>query len=37
LIPEGVDELRRRLIDAVTEDEWEQARRGFGEPDLVSE
>ena len=37
LIPEGVDELRRRLIDAVTEHEWEQARRGFGDPDLVSE
>jgi AbrB family looped-hinge helix DNA binding protein len=37
LTPEGVDELRRRLIDAVTEDEWEQARRGFGDPDLVSE
>jgi len=37
LIPEGVDELRDRLIDAVTADEWEQARRGFGDPDLVSE
>jgi AbrB family looped-hinge helix DNA binding protein len=37
LIPEGVDELRRRLIDAVTEDEWERARRGFGDRDLVSE
>jgi AbrB family looped-hinge helix DNA binding protein len=37
LIPEGVDELRHRLIDAVTEHEWEQARLGFGDPDLVSE
>jgi AbrB family looped-hinge helix DNA binding protein len=37
LIPEGVDELRSRLIGAVTEDEWEQARRGFGDTDLVSE
>ncbi len=37
LIPEGVDELRRRLIGAVTDDEWERARRGFDDPDLVSE
>lgn len=37
LIPVGVDELRSRLIDAVTEHEWERARRGFGDPDLVSE
>jgi hypothetical protein len=37
LIPEGIDELRHRLIDAVTEDEWERARRGFGDRDLVSE
>lgn len=37
LLPEGVDELRHRLIDSVTDDEWDRARRGFGDPDLVSE
>jgi hypothetical protein len=37
LLPEGVDTLRHRLIDAVTDAEWERARRGFGDPDLVSE
>lgn len=37
LIREGVIELRDRLIDAVTDDDWERARRGFGDPDLVSE
>jgi len=37
LIPEGADALRRRLIDAVTDEEWQRARRGFGDADLVSE
>ena len=37
LIPEGADALRRRLIDAVTDEEWHRARRGFGDADLVSE
>jgi bifunctional DNA-binding transcriptional regulator/antitoxin component of YhaV-PrlF toxin-antitoxin module len=37
LIPEGANALRRRLIDAVTDEEWQRARRGFGDADLVSE
>jgi AbrB family looped-hinge helix DNA binding protein len=37
LIPEGADALRRRLIDAVTDEEWQRARRRFGDADLVSE
>jgi AbrB family looped-hinge helix DNA binding protein len=37
LIPEGADALRRRLIDAVTDEEWQRARRGYGDADLVSE
>lgn len=37
LLPEGVDMLRHRLIDSVTGDEWDRARRGFGDPNLVSE
>jgi bifunctional DNA-binding transcriptional regulator/antitoxin component of YhaV-PrlF toxin-antitoxin module len=37
LIPEGADALRRRLIDAVTDEEWQRARRGLGDADLVSE
>jgi bifunctional DNA-binding transcriptional regulator/antitoxin component of YhaV-PrlF toxin-antitoxin module len=37
LIPGGVDALRQRLIDAVTDEEWQRARRGFGDADLVSE
>jgi AbrB family looped-hinge helix DNA binding protein len=37
LIPEGADALRRRLIDSVTVEEWQRARRGFGDADLASE
>jgi bifunctional DNA-binding transcriptional regulator/antitoxin component of YhaV-PrlF toxin-antitoxin module len=37
LLPEGVDELRDRLIDSVTDDDWDRARRALGDPDLVSE
>lgn len=37
LFPEGADALRRRLINAVTDEEWQRARRGFGDADLVSE
>jgi bifunctional DNA-binding transcriptional regulator/antitoxin component of YhaV-PrlF toxin-antitoxin module len=37
LIPDGSDALRRQLIDAVTDEEWQRARRGFGDADLVSE
>jgi bifunctional DNA-binding transcriptional regulator/antitoxin component of YhaV-PrlF toxin-antitoxin module len=37
LIPDGSDALRRQLIDAVTDEEWQRARQGFGDADLVSE
>jgi AbrB family looped-hinge helix DNA binding protein len=37
LIPEGVAEVRHRLIESPSESDWEEARRGFGDPDLVSE
>jgi bifunctional DNA-binding transcriptional regulator/antitoxin component of YhaV-PrlF toxin-antitoxin module len=37
LLPEGVDELRHQLIDSVTDDDWDRARRGLGDPDLASE
>jgi hypothetical protein len=29
--------LRRALLDAVTEGDWELARRGFGDDELISE
>ncbi len=33
----GIDELRRQLIDAVGEDDWAQARSGFGDDELSDE
>jgi len=37
LIPGGVDNLRRRLFEALTEEDWSQARDGHGDPDLANE
>ncbi len=37
IVPGGTEALRRALLGAVTEDDWEQARAGFGDPDLANE
>lgn len=37
LVPRGVDELRAALLDAVSDDIWESARNGFGDPDLADQ
>jgi len=37
IVPGGTDALRRRLIDAITDAEWDDARSGFGDPDLANE
>ncbi len=37
IVPGGTARLRHRLLDAVTDSDWEQARRGFGDDDLATE
>lgn len=37
IVPGGSDRLRRELLEAVTEDDWRAASRGFGDPDLADE
>ena len=37
LLPGSVTELRRQLLDAVTEEDWQRARAGFDDPDLATE
>lgn len=37
LVPGGVKALRRRLLAAVTEEDWHAASEGFGDPDLATE
>ena len=37
LIPGGIERLRRELLDAVSEQDWEAARAGFGYPELANE
>ncbi len=34
LVPGGVETLRRQLLDAVTVDDWSDARAGFGDDEL---
>jgi hypothetical protein len=36
IVPRGVQELRRQLIDAVTDADWQWASEGFGDPDLAN-
>jgi hypothetical protein len=37
IVPGGTDQLRRVLFDAVTASDWDDARAGFGDPDLANE
>jgi bifunctional DNA-binding transcriptional regulator/antitoxin component of YhaV-PrlF toxin-antitoxin module len=37
LIPGGVNRLRRQLLEAVTQEDWDHARRGLGDDELTSE
>lgn len=37
IVPGGIGQLRRHLLDAVTDEGWDEARAGFGDPDLASE
>jgi hypothetical protein len=37
LVPGGVEALRRRVLNAVTDADWEAAASGFGDPDLANE
>jgi hypothetical protein len=37
IVPGGTMALRRQLLEAVTEDDWEDARTGFGDEDLSTE
>ncbi|MCY4663413.1 MAG: AbrB/MazE/SpoVT family DNA-binding domain-containing protein [Acidimicrobiaceae bacterium] len=37
LVAGRVENLRRELLESVTDDDWELARTGFGDPDLATE
>ena len=37
LVPGGVEQLRRELLGAVSDADWEAARSGFGDPELANE
>jgi hypothetical protein len=37
IVPGGLQALRRQLLDAVTEEDWQAATEGFGDPDLANE
>lgn len=37
LVAGRVESLRRELLESVTDEDWELARTGFGDPDLATE
>jgi len=37
LVPGGVEKLRRELLGSVSDQDWEPARGGFGDPELANE
>lgn len=37
LVPGGVTALRHQLLDAITPDDWRDARSGFGDDELATE
>lgn len=37
IVPGGTTKLRRELLDAVTSDDWDLARQGFGDDGLANE
>ena len=37
IVPGGVERLRRELLASVDEAAWDRARRGFGDPELITE
>jgi len=37
LVPGGSAALRLSLLEAITEEDWQQAREGFGDADLANE
>lgn len=37
LVPDEIEKLRNELVAAVSDQEWEAARAGFGDPELASE
>jgi bifunctional DNA-binding transcriptional regulator/antitoxin component of YhaV-PrlF toxin-antitoxin module len=37
LVPGDLQQLRTALIGAITDEDWTDARRGFGDPDLATE
>ena len=37
LLPASVEDMRRDLLDGITQADWGEARTGFGDPDLANE
>lgn len=37
LVPGGIEALRSSLLEALTDDDWQRTRDGFGDADLASE
>jgi len=37
IVPGGTDAIRRNMLDAITDEDWDLARAGFGDGELANE
>jgi len=37
IVPGGIKRLRKQLLDTVRAEDWDDARAGYGDPDLANE
>ena len=37
IVSGGVEQLRRLIVDSVSDEDWDRARCGFGDPELANE
>lgn len=37
ILPGGLEKVRRKLLETITEEDWRVASEGFGDPDLANE
>ena len=37
IVPGGVEQLRARMLDEIAQEDWDEAARGFGDPELADE
>jgi len=37
IVPGGITQLRKTLLESISDDDWDDARSGFGDPELANQ